>query len=171
MTALRKLLHFISPYRIPALISIALLVSQVFTDLAIPRLIQRIVDEGIKQNDMGVVLQTAALMLGAAALSTFFALGNNSYSVRVAEGMARDLREALFTKIQSFAYGDIDRFTTGNLMAYEAIRLILGHTGGADYRGYFFNPHAARVEKPLAWPLSALKGALVRQFMAKMTAS
>ena len=116
MTALRKLLHFISPYRIPALISIALLVSQVFTDLAIPRLIQRIVDEGIKQNDMGVVLQTAALMLGATALSTFFALGNNSYSVRVAEGMARDLREALFTKIQSFAYGDIDRFTTGNLM-------------------------------------------------------
>lgn len=60
--------------------------------------------------------------------------------------------------------------TTGNLMAYEAIRLILGHAGGADYRGYFFNPHAARVEKPLPWPLSALKSALVRQFMAKMTA-
>ncbi|MBN8605366.1 MAG: ThiF family adenylyltransferase [Caulobacterales bacterium] len=61
--------------------------------------------------------------------------------------------------------------TTGNLMAYEAIRLILGHTGGADDRGYFFNPHAACVEKPLPWPLSAIKGALVRQFMAKMTAS
>ncbi len=116
MTALRKLLHFISPYKIPALIAMALLVTQVFTDLAIPRLIQRIVDEGIKQNDMGVVLQTAGLMLGATALSTVFALGNNRFSVLVGEGMARDLRDALFVKIQSFAYGDIDKFTTGNLM-------------------------------------------------------
>lgn len=116
MTALRKLLHFIYPYKVPALIAITLLLTQVFTDLAIPRLIQRIVDEGIKQNNMGIVLQTAALMLGATALSTLFALGNNRYSILVAEGMARDLREALFTKIQSFAYGDIDKFTTGNLL-------------------------------------------------------
>ncbi len=116
MAALRKLFHFILPYKIPALIAITLLLTQVFTDLAIPRLIQRIVDEGIKQNDMGIVLQTAALMLGATALSTAFALGNNRYSVLVAEGMARDLREALFVKIQSFAYGDIDKFTTGNLL-------------------------------------------------------
>jgi molybdopterin/thiamine biosynthesis adenylyltransferase len=60
--------------------------------------------------------------------------------------------------------------STGALMAYEAIRLILGHAGGADHRGYFFNPHAARVERPLPWPLSAAKGALVRRFMAKMGA-
>lgn len=59
--------------------------------------------------------------------------------------------------------------TTGALMAYEAIRLILGRPGGADHRGYFFNPHDLRVEKPLPWPLSAAKGALVRRFMAKMT--
>jgi molybdopterin/thiamine biosynthesis adenylyltransferase len=60
--------------------------------------------------------------------------------------------------------------TTGNLMAYEAIRTILGHAGGADHRGYFFNPHALRVERPLPWPLSAMKAALVRQFIAKMNA-
>jgi molybdopterin/thiamine biosynthesis adenylyltransferase len=58
--------------------------------------------------------------------------------------------------------------TTGALMAYEAIRLILGQPGGADHRGYFFNPHTARTEHPLPWPLSAAKGALVRRFMAKM---
>jgi molybdopterin/thiamine biosynthesis adenylyltransferase len=60
--------------------------------------------------------------------------------------------------------------STGALMAYEAIRLILGHPGGADHRGYFFNPHAARTEKPLPWPLSTAKAALVRRFMAKMGA-
>jgi hypothetical protein len=60
--------------------------------------------------------------------------------------------------------------TTGALMAYEAIRLILGQPGGADHRGYFLNPHTMRTERPLPWPLSAAKGALVRRFMAKMGA-
>jgi molybdopterin/thiamine biosynthesis adenylyltransferase len=60
--------------------------------------------------------------------------------------------------------------TTGNLMAYEAIRLILGKPGGADHRGYFFNPHDLRVEKPLFWPASAAKAALVRAFIKKMMA-
>jgi len=58
--------------------------------------------------------------------------------------------------------------TTGNLMAYEAIRVILEQPGGADHRGYFFNPHALRVERPLPWPLSVAKRALVRRFMAKV---
>ncbi len=58
--------------------------------------------------------------------------------------------------------------TTGALMAYEAVRLILGKPGGADDRGYFFNPHTPGVERPLPWPLSDMKGALVRRFMAKM---
>ena len=43
-------------------------------------------------------------------------MGNNIFSIRVGEGVARDLREALFVKIQSFSYGNIDRFTTGRLM-------------------------------------------------------
>lgn len=58
--------------------------------------------------------------------------------------------------------------TTGNLMAYEAIRIILDKPGGADHRGYFFNPHGPAVEKPLPWPLSAAKAALVRAFIRKM---
>lgn len=58
--------------------------------------------------------------------------------------------------------------TTGNLMAYEVIRLLLGKPGGADHRGYFFNPHDLRVERPLPWPVSAVKGALVRAFIRKM---
>lgn len=60
--------------------------------------------------------------------------------------------------------------TTGALMAYEAIRLILGEPGGADHRGYFFNPHTARTEHPLPWPIAQAKGVLVRQFMRRMGA-
>ena len=85
-------------------------------DLSIPRLIQRIIDQGVNQHDMRVVLQTSAIMVGLSLLQFALALGNNLYSIQVGEGIARDLREALFVKIQSFSYGNIDRFTTGRLM-------------------------------------------------------
>ncbi len=116
MTDIRKLLHFIKPYWKLAVISLATLAVVLFIDLAIPRLLQRIIDYGVKQSNMTVVLQTSAIMIGLSILQFLIALGNNIFSIRVGEGVARDLREALFVKIQSFSYGDIDRFTTGRLM-------------------------------------------------------
>ena len=116
MTDIRKLLHFVKPYWLLAVVSLVMLTSVLFIDLSIPRLIQRIIDQGIKQNDMRVVIQTSAIMIGLSLLQFLIALGNNIFSIQVGEGVARDLREALFVKIQSFSYGNIDRFTTGRLM-------------------------------------------------------
>ncbi len=59
----------------------------------------------------------------------------------------------------------------GNLMAEEAVRQILGRPGGPDCRGYFFNPHQVRVEKPLPAPVAALKAIVVRRFMQRMMAA
>jgi ATP-binding cassette subfamily B protein len=85
-------------------------------DLVIPRLIQKIIDDGIGNNDMNVVINTTLIMLGIAILSALFSIGNNILSVRVGEGVARDLREALFLKIQSFSFGNLDRLRTGQLI-------------------------------------------------------
>lgn len=116
MKNIQKLFHFIKPYRKSAIIALVLLSSLVFMDLAIPRLIQQIIDQGIKQKNMSVVLQTSLLMLGISLVSTLIAVGNNHYSIFVGESVTRDIREAIFLKIQSFSYGDLDRFTTGKLM-------------------------------------------------------
>jgi len=116
MKQIGKLLRFLKPYWQLSLLSLVLLTSLVFLDLAIPRLIQRIIDEGIKQHSMSVVLKTSALMFALSAVSALIAIGNNIYSIRVGEGVARDLREALFVKVQSFSYGNMDQFTTGRLM-------------------------------------------------------
>jgi len=111
-----KLLRFIKPYWKKSLLSLALLVVVVLMDLAIPRLVQRIIDQGITPQDMKVVTNTFLLMLGISILDTLFAIGNNNYSVQVGESVARDLREALFLKIQSFSFGNLDRLKTGQLM-------------------------------------------------------
>jgi ATP-binding cassette subfamily B protein len=111
-----KLLIFVKPYWRPAALALTLLTIQVFLDLAIPRLIQRIIDQGIHGQNQAVVVQTGLLMLGISVFSAFTAIGNNSLSVRVGESVARDLREAIFLKIQSFSFGNLDRLKTGMLL-------------------------------------------------------
>ena len=116
MKHMRKLLRFVKPYWRRAVVALVLLTTLVFLDLSIPRLVQRIIDQGINAKNMTVVLQTSAMMLGISLLSTLIAVGNNIFSIQVGEGVARDLREALFIKIQNFSYGNFDQFSTGKLM-------------------------------------------------------
>jgi ATP-binding cassette subfamily B protein len=111
-----KLSGFVRPYRRWAAIALILLTILVFLDLSIPRLIQRIIDEGINQGNQQVVLQTGLIMVVISLVSAVIAVGNNLYSVRVGESVARDLREAIFLHIQHFSYGNLDRTQTGQLM-------------------------------------------------------
>ena len=116
MNEIKRILPFVKPYWKRATVALILLTSLVFMDLSIPRLIQRIIDQGINQHNQQVVLQTAALMIGISILSTVIAVGNNIFSVQVGESVARDLRDALFLKIQKYSYGNLDRQQTGQLM-------------------------------------------------------
>ncbi len=116
MNHIVNLSSFVRPYWKRAVLALVLLSSLVVMDLSIPRLIERIIDQGITPGNMTVVATTAALMIFLSLLSAVIAIGNNYFSVQVGEGVARDLREALFLKIQSFSYGNLDRHRTGPLM-------------------------------------------------------
>jgi ATP-binding cassette subfamily B multidrug efflux pump len=116
MGPLRKLVRFITPYRTRSLLALLLLATLVVLDLSIPRLIQRLIDRGIQGHDRSLVIHTSLLMLAVSAVSIVVAVGNNNLSVLVGESVARDLREALFLKIQTFSYGNLDRQKTGQLM-------------------------------------------------------
>jgi ATP-binding cassette, subfamily B, multidrug efflux pump len=116
MTHIKKLLYFIKPYWRRSLVSLVFLVAVILIDLTIPRLIQRIIDQGINGGNMQVVISTTIIMLVISVLQTLFALANNLFSIQVGESVARDLREALFLKIQSFSFGNLDHLNTGQLM-------------------------------------------------------
>ncbi len=116
MNHIQKLLHFVKPYWRRSLVALVLLVAVVLMDLALPRLIQRIIDQGINGGNVQVVINTTLIMLGISAFQTLFAIANNLFSIQVGEGVARDLREALFLKIQSFSFGNLDHINTGQLM-------------------------------------------------------
>ena len=58
---------------------------------------------------------------------------------------------------------------TGNLMAFEVVKLLLGRSPTADCRGYFFNPWTMRTEHPAPWIVAAPKRLVVRRFLSRMT--
>ncbi|NMC55569.1 MAG: ABC transporter ATP-binding protein [Chloroflexi bacterium] len=116
MSELLKLGTFGKKYWKSAVFSLALMSLGVGADLAIPALLRRLVDQGITQKDMSAVITTALIMLSATIVSTFFALGNNLHSILFSEGFARDLRSALFDKVQTLSFGNLDRLRTGQLI-------------------------------------------------------
>jgi ATP-binding cassette subfamily B protein len=113
---LRQFFPFLKPYWKPALLALICLLILVMLDLSIPRLIQRIIDQGIKAKNQDVVLHTGLLMLLISLVSMGMAIINNILSVRVGESVARDLRDKVFLKIQSLSFGNLDRMKTGGLM-------------------------------------------------------
>jgi len=114
--SIAKLFRFAKPYRLYAIIALVLLLGMVASDLLIPRLTQRIIDQGIANHDLRVVLTTSLMMLGAALLAALFALGNNAFSVRVAQSVAHDIRGSLVRKVQSFSFGNLDELRIGSLI-------------------------------------------------------
>ena len=116
MHNLYLLSSFFKPYRVKGVGSLFLQTAVVIMDLSIPRLIQQIIDQGIHQHNQQVVIHTGLLMFGITVVSVLFAVWAHLLSVNVCESIARDLREALFLKIQSFSFGNIDRLKTGQLM-------------------------------------------------------
>ena len=116
MSDLGKISKYAKPYKREIVLSIVLLGLVVVAELSIPRLIQVIIDDGVAKNDMNVILSTSLLMIGASILSAIFMVGNTIYAVRAARNIEADIRESLFKKIQTFSFGNLDDFNTGQLL-------------------------------------------------------
>jgi ATP-binding cassette, subfamily B, multidrug efflux pump len=110
------LMAYLKPYRKWALLAPFLMLVEVAMDLTQPRLIQRIVDEGIAQGDMMLVVHTALLMLGLAAIGVLGGMSNGVAAEMVVQGAGADLRESLFRKVQSLSFGNLDHLGTGPLV-------------------------------------------------------
>ena len=116
MRMTRGLLAFLRPYRLWALLAPLLMALEVAMDLQQPRLIQRIIDQGIASRDVGLILDTGLWMLGLALVGAVGGVGCTFFSTLAAQGFGADLRDALFRKVQSLSFGNLDRLETGRLI-------------------------------------------------------
>jgi molybdopterin-synthase adenylyltransferase len=96
-----------------------------------------------------------------------YVMVNSSSAQHVELEIAKDLITGK-RKRMSFAPMVI---TTGNLMAFEVLKLLLDRRPLADFRGYFFNPWSMRIESPRNWLMASIMKFLVRRFIARLMRS
>jgi ATP-binding cassette subfamily B protein len=114
--SLRRLIKFMAPYRVWAIVAPALMALEVAMDLAQPRLLQTIVDVGIANNDVPVVLNTLALMIAVAIVGAIGGIGCTIYATRAAQSFGTDVRAGLFRRVQQLSFSDLSRLETGRLV-------------------------------------------------------
>jgi ATP-binding cassette subfamily B multidrug efflux pump len=116
MKSILRLFRFAKPYRNSALLALLMLAGASASELVIPLLVQRIVDLGVALKDSSLVLTTTLTMLGATLVSSFLVIGNSILAVKASQNFGADLRSALFRKVQTLSFGNLDDLQTGKLM-------------------------------------------------------
>lgn len=111
-----RLLKYLKPY-ILSLVGIFVLVYiQVQTDLQLPDYMATIVNKGIIGKDSGIIISTGGLMLLVSLLGAVCTVGYGFLAVRVAAGFSRNLRDRVFSKVESFSLREFDKFSTASLI-------------------------------------------------------
>lgn len=107
-------------YLTPALgMVLAVLVLQLVSTLAtlyLPSLNARIIDEGVAQGDTGRIWQLGGIMLAVAAVQVVAAVSAVYFGAKVAMGFGRDLRRAVYTRVDRFSAEELGRFGAGTLI-------------------------------------------------------
>ena len=88
----------------------------VILEILIPYLTASIIDKGIAVGDMGHVARIGALMAVMAVLAMFCGVRAGIHSARASTGLASNLRESMFARIQDYSFSNIDKFSTAGLV-------------------------------------------------------
>jgi len=116
MRASRQLARFVRPYLVWVIAAPLAMAAEVALDLAQPRLLQMLVDQGLPSHDLALVLRLGGIMAGLAILGAFAGIGCTYYATKAAMSFGADIRDELFRKIQALSFGDLDRLETGPLV-------------------------------------------------------
>ncbi len=116
MNEIRRLMHYVGPYRRDAVLGIIFVALETSLELLIPLLMANIIDEGVASGDTGYIFEQGAIMLALALLSLVLGLGYARFASRLATGIGAQLRQAEYERIQDFAFGNLDRYQTSSLV-------------------------------------------------------
>ncbi|KUK77125.1 MAG: Xenobiotic-transporting ATPase, partial [candidate division WS6 bacterium 34_10] len=111
-----KLLKYLKPYILLILLLLGLTYAQVMASLALPDYMAKIVNEGIVNQDVGLIWSTGVTMilitLGGAVASVI----SGYLAAKIGTGFSKNLREAVFKKVESFSMEEFNNFSTASLI-------------------------------------------------------
>ena len=116
MGAFKVILRYVSAYKKAALLTPLFTGLEVIMDVLIPYAIALLIDRGIQASDMQAVLIYGALMLVMAFAALLFGVLAGRYAAKASTGFGANLRNAMFTNVQTFSFSNIDKFSTSSLV-------------------------------------------------------
>lgn len=108
-------IKFLKPYKWHILGSFCMVLLYVTSSLLQPRYLQEVLT-AVSENNQAAIYQIGIWLLGIAALGLVAGAVNTVIAAYIAQSVSADLREAMFKKIQTFSYANIEEFNAGNLV-------------------------------------------------------
>lgn len=116
MKSLKKLLPYVKPYTLFAILGPLLMCIEVAMDLLQPTIMQHIIDVGIANNDNAYVMKLGFFMLFTAFIGLMGGVGSTVYSAKASVNFATDIRRDVFKKTEQFSSENMDSFGAGKLI-------------------------------------------------------
>jgi ATP-binding cassette, subfamily B, multidrug efflux pump len=111
-----KVIRFLKPYRIAMAVAWSLMLVELAVELLNPLFMARIIDEGIMNGDLNVVLKWGFIMVGMSLLAFISGVTNSFFAAHTSQGFGYDVRESLYKKVQSFSFASFHKLPTASLI-------------------------------------------------------
>ena len=113
---MRRVLYYLKDYKKESVLGPLFKLIEACFELFVPFVIAEMIDRGIPSGDAGYILKMGAVLVGLALIGLACAVTAQYFAAKAAVGLAAKLRHALFARIQSLSYSDIDRIGTSTLI-------------------------------------------------------
>lgn len=111
-----KLSKYLKPYALFAVLTPLSMVGEVLGDLLQPKLMSKIVDDGVLGQDMDLIIRTGLLMLLVLIGGGACGIAASAFGGIASQSFSRDLRVDVFKRVMGLSFEQTDRFTTGSLV-------------------------------------------------------
>ena len=113
---IKTLAAHIKEYKKASIATPFFMILEVIMETLIPFLMATLVDDGINKGNLNHVYRIGALMLVFAVIGLFAGLMGGKYGAKASAGFAKNLRADMYKNIQTFAFSNIDKFSTAGLV-------------------------------------------------------
>ncbi len=113
---IKTLLGQIKQYKTASILAPVFTAGEVLMEVLIPFVTASIIDKGIEAGNINQVYLYGGLMLIMAFLSLVFGVLAGRYAAKASSGLACNLREGIYEKVQTFAFSNIDKYSTAGLV-------------------------------------------------------
>ena len=113
---IKRLMKSIREYKTPSLLAPFFVALEVVLEVIIPLLMANLIDDGIYQGEMRLVYKIGVELIICAILSLIFGMLSGMFAAKASSGFAKNLRQDLYYKVQTFSFTNIDKFSTSSLV-------------------------------------------------------